>query len=107
MSIYDEFASKYNELYPEGYDADAKWYEYQCVAISYSFDNSEKTVTSRIFIGYIDFDKEKFSGIVTKFELSGIVTKISDGKVTSYKTSYSCLNEDNYYSVKEIKYEDE
>ena len=107
MSIYDEFANKYNELYPEGYDSEAKWYEYQCVATSYSFDESEKTITSRNFIGYIDFDKESFSGIVTKFELSGSVTKISDGKVTSYKTYYSCLNEGNYYSVEEIKYDDE
>ena len=106
MSIYDEFANKYNELYPEGYDADAKWYEYQCVNTSYSFDKSEITITSRNFIGFIDFNKQRFDGIVTKFELSGSITKILDGKVTCYKTYYACLNDGNYYGSEEVKYED-
>ncbi len=105
-SIYDEFANKYNEIYPEGYDANAKWYEYKSISTSYSFDKKEKTITSRNFIGYIDFDKEKFSGIVTKFELSGNVTKFLDGKITSYKTYHAYLNEGNYYSDEEIRYED-
>lgn len=106
-SIYEELANRYNEIYPDGYDAEAKWYENQTIAISYSFNKSEKTITSRNFIGYIDFNKEEFRGITTKFELSSNVTKISDGKVISYRTFYGCLNEGNYYSVEEIKYEDE
>lgn len=107
LTIYEKFANRFKEIYPNGYDAEAKWYENQTIAISYSFNESEKTITSRNFIGYVDFDKKDFCGITTKFELSSQVTKISNGKVISYRTFYSCLNEGNYYSVEEIKYEDE
>ena len=107
LTIYEKFANRFKEIYPNGYDAEAKWYENQTIAISYGFNESEKTITSRNFIGYVDFDKKDFRGITTKFEITKNVTEISNGRVISYRTFYSCLNEGNYYSVEEIKYEDE
>lgn len=107
LSKYEEFAKKYNEYYPNGYDAEARWYEYEKVSMSYSFKNSKKQIGKSKFTGYIDFDKNQLVGFVTKFERVSEFLDIENDEIICKKKYFSCLNDKHYYYLFESIYEDE
>lgn len=102
---YEVFKENYYLRYPDGYDKGYEWYEFKRESTTENFRENVKEVVSESFIGYINFDKNKLTGVTTKFIWNIEITTIKDGKIIEYITVARLLNDGDYYkNIENINY---
>jgi len=99
LSIYEEFAKKYIQFHPAGFNAEPNWYEYERISIRYSFDFKEKIIRTTKLDGFIDFEKDSFDGTTTAFEMSSETIVINENQIESSVSFATSLSNNNYYEI--------
>lgn len=106
LTIYEEFAQKYHEAHPGGYDEKPQWYTFNAIATDYNFYSSERIIREIDFVGLIDFREDRFSGSTYKFQYKKTTTKMIDNEVIQVIEKERMLCDGNYYQRETINHKD-
>ena len=106
LTVYEEFAQKYYEAHPEGYDEKPQWYTFNAIGMDYNFNSGVRTIREIDFVGLIDFGKDSFGGYTNEFHFKKTTTKMIDNEVKQVIEKERMLCDGNYYQRETINHKD-
>lgn len=106
LTVYEEFAQKYYEAHPEGYDEKPQWYTFNAIEMDYNFNSGVRTIREIDFVGLIDFGKDSFGGKTNEFHFKKTTTKMIDNEVKQVIEKERMLCDGNYYQRETINHKD-